>query len=208
MARLVISNASCTTNCLAPVAYVLDKTIGIEKGLTTIHSLYRRPADPSTRCTRTFNRGRGAVDDPDPTGGQGGGARPCPSSTASSTAWRSGPDPERSGRGLASSSPEIDLEEINEAIKAAAEGELKGHARLHHRAAGPRTSTMTATPRSSMRDQTKVMDGTLVRVMSWYDNEWGFEPDGRHGGRLRHELSCGAGLDCATGPRRTRADKR
>ncbi|MFO1106169.1 MAG: type I glyceraldehyde-3-phosphate dehydrogenase [Amaricoccus sp.] len=175
---LVISNASCTTNCLAPVAYVLDKTIGIEKGfMTTIHS-YTGDQPTLDTMHKDLYRGRAAA------------LSMIPTSTGAAKAVGL-VLPELNGKldGVAIRVPTPNVsvvdfkfiakkstskEEINEAIKAAAEGELKGI--LGFTTEQLVSSDFNHDSHSSVfhADQTKVMDGTLVRVMSWYDNEWGF----------------------------------
>ncbi len=174
----VISNASCTTNCLAPVAYVLNKAVGIEKGfMTTIHSytgdqptldtmhkdLYRaRAAALSMIPTSTGAAKAVGLVLPELNGKLDGVAIRVPTPNVSVVDFKF----------IASKSTSI--EEINAAIKEAAEGELKGV--LGFTTEPLVSSDFNHDPHSSIfhMDQTKVMDGTLVRILSWYDNEWGF----------------------------------
>ncbi|WP_424933894.1 type I glyceraldehyde-3-phosphate dehydrogenase [Amaricoccus macauensis] len=175
---LVISNASCTTNCLAPVAYVLNNAIGIEKGfMTTIHSytgdqptldtmhkdLYRaRAAALSMIPTSTGAAKAVGLVLPELNGKLDGVAIRVPTPNVSVVDFKF----------IAKKSTTV--EEINAAIEEAAEGPLKGI--LGYTKEKNVSTDFNHDPHSSMfhMDQTKVMDGTLVRIMSWYDNEWGF----------------------------------
>jgi glyceraldehyde 3-phosphate dehydrogenase len=176
--HLVVSNASCTTNCLAPVAKVLNDAVGIEHGfMTTIHS-YTGDQPTLDTMHKDLYRARAAA------------LSMIPTSTGAAKAVGL-VLPELNGKldGVAIRVPTpnvsvIDLKfvakksttagEINAAIKEAANGPLKGI--LGYTDAPNVSSDFNHDPRSSIFhiDQTKVMDGTLVRVMSWYDNEWGF----------------------------------
>jgi glyceraldehyde 3-phosphate dehydrogenase len=175
---LVISNASCTTNCLAPVAYVLDNAIGIDKGfMTTIHS-YTGDQPTLDTLHKDLYRGRAAA------------LSMIPTTTGAAKAVGL-VLPELNGKldgvSIRVPTPNVSVvdfkfiakratsvEEINAAVKAAAEGELKGI--LGYTAEKLVSSDFNHDPHSSVfhMDQTKVMDGTFIRVMSWYDNEWGF----------------------------------
>ena len=176
--HMVISNASCTTNCLAPVAMVLNEAFGIEKGfMTTIHT-YTGDQPTLDTMHKDLYRGRAAA------------MSMIPTSTGAAKAVGL-VLPELKGKldGVAIRVPTpnvsvVDLkvlvrksvtaEEVNRALVAAAEGPLKGilayteepmvSIDLNH---NPASSTFAL-------DQTKVIEGNLVRVMSWYDNEWGF----------------------------------
>ena len=176
--HLVISNASCTTNCLAPVAKVLNDAVGIEHGfMTTIHS-YTGDQPTLDTMHKDLYRARAAA------------LSMIPTSTGAAKAVGL-VLPELNGKldGVSIRVPTpnvsvIDLKfvakksttvgEITAAIKEAANGPLKGI--LGYTDAPNVSSDFNHDPRSSIFhiDQTKVMDGTLVRVMSWYDNEWGF----------------------------------
>ena len=175
---LVVSNASCTTNCLSPVAYVLNNAIGIEKGMmTTIHS-YTGDQPTLDTMHKDLYRGRAAA------------MSMIPTSTGAAKAVGL-VLPELNGKldGFAMRVPTpnvsvVDLkfiakkatsvEEINAAIKAAADGPLKGILGYTN---DPNVSIdFNHNPHSSIfhMDQTKVMDGTLCSILTWYDNEWGF----------------------------------
>jgi glyceraldehyde 3-phosphate dehydrogenase len=177
--HLVVSNASCTTNCLAPVAKVLNDAIGIEKGImTTIHS-YTGDQPTLDTMHKDLYRGRAAA------------LSMIPTSTGAAKAVGL-VLPELNGKldGFALRVPTpnvsvVDLkfiakrattkEEIIAAIKAAAaEGPLKGI--LGYTTDKNVSIDFNHDPHSSVfhADQTKVLDGTLVSILSWYDNEWGF----------------------------------
>ncbi len=175
---LVVSNASCTTNCLSPVAYVLNNLIGIEKGMmTTIHS-YTGDQPTLDTMHKDLYRGRAAALSMIPT-----------STGAAKAVGLVLPDLKGRLDGFAIRVPTpnvsvVDLkfiakratsvEEINAAIKAAADGPLKGI--LGYTEAKNVSSDFNHDPHSSVfhMDQTKVMDGTFCSILSWYDNEWGF----------------------------------
>jgi glyceraldehyde 3-phosphate dehydrogenase len=174
----VVSNASCTTNCLAPVAKVLNDAIGIEKGfMTTVHA-YTNDQPSLDQVHKDLYRARAAA------------LSMIPTSTGAAKAVGL-VLPELAGKldGVAIRVPtpnvsvvdfkfvakrKTDKEEINAAIKRASEQQLKGI--LGYTAAPNVSIDFNHDPHSSVfhLDQTKVMDGTFVRVMSWYDNEWGF----------------------------------
>ena len=177
--HMVISNASCTTNCLAPVAKVLNDGIGIEKGMmTTIHS-YTGDQPTLDTMHKDLYRARAAA------------LSMIPTSTGAAKAVGL-VLPELKGKldGFAMRVPTpnvsvVDLkfiakrkttkEEVNEMIlKAAASGPLKG---ILGTTAKPNVSIdFNHDPHSSVfhLDQTKVMDDNFVQILSWYDNEWGF----------------------------------
>ena len=175
---LVVSNASCTTNCLAPVVYVLHKEFGIEKGyMTTIHSytgdqptldtmhkdLYRaRAAAMSMIPTSTGAAKAVGLVLPELAGKLDGSSIRVPTPNVSVVDLKFVP------------SRNVTAEEVNAAIKKASAGELKG---ILDYVTEPLVSTdFNHDPHSSnfAEDQTKVLDGNLVRILSWYDNEWGF----------------------------------
>ena len=177
-ADLIVSNASCTTNCLSPVAQVLNETVGITKGfMTTIHS-YTGDQPTLDTMHKDMYRARAA------------GLSMIPTSTGAAKAVGL-VLPELNGKldGVAIRVPTpnvsvVDLvfeasrsttvEEINEAIRTAANGRLKGILGFTDQ---PNVSAdFNHDPHSSIfhMDQTKVMDGTMVRILTWYDNEWGF----------------------------------
>ncbi|WP_417808013.1 type I glyceraldehyde-3-phosphate dehydrogenase [Thioclava sp.] len=175
---LVVSNASCTTNCLSPVAKVLNDAIGISKGfMTTIHSytgdqptldtmhsdLYRaRAAALSMIPTSTGAAKAVGLVLPELAGKLDGVAIrvPTPNVSVVDLVFEAGKD--------------TSVEEVNAAIRKAADGPLKGVLGYTDR---PNVSSdFNHDPHSSIfhMDQTKVMDKRMVRILSWYDNEWGF----------------------------------
>jgi len=175
---LIVSNASCTTNCLAPVAHVLQDAIGITRGfMTTIHSytgdqptldtmhkdLYRaRAAAMSMIPTSTGAAKAVGLVLPDLAGKLDGVAIrvPTPNVSAVDLTFEAGRD--------------TTVEEINAAIHTAADGPLKGILGV----TDDKLVSMDFNhdPHSSIfaTDQTKVMDGNMCRILAWYDNEWGF----------------------------------
>ncbi|MFN0219654.1 MAG: type I glyceraldehyde-3-phosphate dehydrogenase [Hyphomicrobium sp.] len=177
--HLVISNASCTTNCLAPVAKVMHDLVGIDKGfMTTIHA-YTGDQPTLDTLHKDLYRGRAAA------------LSMIPTTTGAAKAVGL-VLPELNGRldgtSIRVPTPNVSVvdfkfiakrattkDEINAAvIKAAAAGPLKGILGVTDQ---PNVSSdFNHDPRSSIfhLDQTKVIDGVLVRVLSWYDNEWGF----------------------------------
>ena len=177
-ADTVVSNASCTTNCLAPVADVLNKTVGIEKGfMTTVHSYTgdQRPLDTLHSDPR---RARAAALSMIPT--STGAAKavglvlPELAGKLDGTSVRV-PTPNVSMIDLTFlAGRETTIEEINAAMKAAAEGPLRGV--LGYVTAPLVSVDFNHNPASSSFDstQTQVVAGNFVRVLSWYDNEWGF----------------------------------
>ncbi len=175
---VVVSNASCTTNCLSPVAYVLNNEIGIEKGMmTTIHS-YTGDQPTLDTMHKDLYRARAAA------------LSMIPTSTGAAKAVGL-VLPELNGKldGFAIRVPtpnvsvvdlkfiakrETSVEEINETIRKAAGGALKGI--LGFTDEKLVSSDFNHDPHSSIFhcDQTKVMDGTMCSILTWYDNEWGF----------------------------------
>jgi len=174
----IVSNASCTTNCLAPVAKVLNEAVGIETGfMTTIHS-YTGDQPTLDTMHKDLYRARAAA------------LSMIPTSTGAAKALGL-VLPELKGKLDGSSirvpTPNVSvvdfkfvakrattIEEIQNAIRAAADGAMKG---ILGYTLDPNVSTdFNHDPHSSVfaMDQTKVMDGTFVRILSWYDNEWGF----------------------------------
>jgi glyceraldehyde 3-phosphate dehydrogenase len=174
----IVSNASCTTNCLAPVAFVLHNAIGIEKGfMTTIHSY---TGDQSTVDTahKDLHRARAAA------------LNMIPTSTGAAKAVGK-VLPELNGKldgtSIRVPTPNVSVvdfkfvakkatskEEVIDAIKKAADGKLKGILGYY---TDPLVSTdFNHNPLSSVFaiNEAKVLEGNFVRVLSWYDNEWGF----------------------------------
>jgi glyceraldehyde 3-phosphate dehydrogenase len=176
--HLVVSNGSCTTNCLAPVAKVLHDTVGIETGfMTTIHA-YTGDQPTLDTLHKDLYRGRAAA------------MSMIPTSTGAAKAIGL-VMPELAGKldGVSIRVPtpnvsvidlkivaqrKTDVKEINEAMKRASEQQMKGI--LGYTTAPNVSIDFNHDPHSATfhMDQTKVQNGTLVRVMAWYDNEWGF----------------------------------
>ena len=177
-ADIIVSNASCTTNCLAPLAQVLHAAVGIERGMmTTIHSytgdqptldtlhkdLYRaRAAALSMIPTSTGAARTVGLVLPDLQGKLDGYAIRVPTPNVSVVDLK-----------FVASRP-TSIDEINAAVIAAADGPLRGI--LGYTAFKNVSMDFNHDPRSSVfhLDKTAVMDGTLVSVLAWYDNEWGF----------------------------------
>ncbi len=174
----VVSNASCTTNCLAPVAFVLHKAVGIQQGfMTTIHS-YTGDQPSVDTLHKDLARARTAAANMIPT--STGAARavglvlPELAGKLDGTSIRV-PTPNVSLIDLTfNAKNKTSVEEINGAIVAAAKGKLKGI--LTTNSAPLVSSDFNHNPASSTFDlsETQVIDGKFVRVMAWYDNEWGF----------------------------------
>ena len=173
----IISNASCTTNCLAPLAKALNDSIGIERGLmTTIHA-YTGDQNLQDGPHRDLRRARAAAQNIVPTstgaakavalvlpelkGKLDGYALRVPTITGSATDL------------TFTASREVTVEEVNAAVKAAAEGPLKGT--LEYTEDEIVSSDIVTNPHQSIFDSklTKVI-GDQVKVVSWYDNEWGY----------------------------------
>ncbi len=176
--HMVVSNASCTTNCLSPVAKVLNDAVGIEHGfMTTIHS-YTGDQPTLDTMHKDLYRGRAAALSMIPT--STGAAKavglvlPELNGKLDGAAIRV-PTPNVSVVDLKfTSKKKTSKEEINAAIKRAASQELKG---ILGWTDSPNVSVdFNHDNRSSVfhMDQTKVIDGSFVRILSWYDNEWGF----------------------------------
>jgi len=174
----IISNASCTTNCLAPVAKVLNDTVGIERGLmTTIHA-YTSDQRLQDMPHKDKRRSRAAA------------ANLIPTSTGAAKAIGLVlPDLQGKLNGIAVRAPvitgslvdlvcdvsqETSADQINAAMREAAEGPLGGI--LAYTEDPIVSSDIVTDPHSSVFDaeQTTVVDGKFVKVLSWYDNEWGY----------------------------------
>jgi glyceraldehyde 3-phosphate dehydrogenase len=176
--HVIVSNASCTTNCLVPVAKVLNDAVGIERGMmTTIHS-YTGDQPTLDTMHKDLYRARAAA------------LSMIPTSTGAAKAVGL-VLPELKGKldGMSVRVPTpnvslVDLkfcarratsvQEINDAIKAAAAGSLKGILDVVHEKLVSSDFNHNPASSSFALDQTKVMDGSFVSVMAWYDNEWGF----------------------------------
>ncbi len=175
---MVVSNASCTTNCLSPVAKVLNDAIGIKRGfMTTIHS-YTGDQPTLDRLHKDLYRARAAALSMIPT--STGAAKavglvlPELAGKLDGVAIRV-PTPNVSVVDLVfEAARETSPEEINEAIRAAADGPMNG---VPGYTEDRNVSVdFNHDSRSSVfhMDQTKVTDGNFCRILSWYDNEWGF----------------------------------
>jgi glyceraldehyde 3-phosphate dehydrogenase len=174
----IISNASCTTNCLAPLAKVINDAVGIEHGLmTTIHAYtadqrlqdmphsdLRRARAAALNLIPTTTGAAKAVGLvlPELEGRLNGFAMRAPVATGSVVDL------------VAQVGKETTKDEINAAVKAAAEGPLKGI--LSYTEDAIVSTDIVKDPHSSIFDagQTMVMEGTMVKAVSWYDNEWGY----------------------------------
>ena len=175
---LIVSNASCTTNCLAPLVKVLDDEFGIEKGvMTTVHAYTndQRLADVPHKDLR---RSRAATENiiPTTTGAAKavGEVLPGLKGKLDGMAMRV-PVPDGSTVDLVVELKQpVTVEQVNAAVKKAAEGDLAG---IIEYTEDPIVSTdIIGNPHSSIFDAsgTQVLGGNLVKVMSWYDNEWGY----------------------------------
>jgi len=176
--HIVVSNASCTTNCLAPVAKVMHEAFGIEKGfMTTVHS-YTNDQPVLDQLHKDLYRGRAAA------------LSMIPTSTGAAKAVGL-VLPELKGRldgvSIRVPTPNVSVidfkfmakraatvDEVNKAARAAAEGPLKGILDIVDAPLVSSDFNHNRASASFAADQTKVVDGNFVRVMAWYDNEWGF----------------------------------
>ena len=175
----IVDVASCTTNCLAPVAKALNDAFGIEQGLmTTVHAYTNNQNVLDTPHGKDFRRARAAA------------VNMIPTTTGAAVAvTRVLPELEGKLNGMAIRVPtpnvscvdlvvklnaDVGTDEVNEALKAASEGELEGILGYSDK---PLVSTdYVGNPHSSIVDAQSTMDvgGGFVKVLSWYDNEWGF----------------------------------
>ena len=176
--NIIVSNASCTTNCLAPVAKVLHATVGIEHGfMTTVHS-YTNDQPSLDQLHKDLYRARAAA------------VSMIPTSTGAAKAVGL-VLPELKGKldGVAIRVPtpnvyvvdlkvvtkrDTTIEEVNEAMRRAASQELKGILDIVDAPLVSADFNHNPASSSFAIDQTRVINGNFVRVMSWYDNEWGF----------------------------------
>jgi glyceraldehyde 3-phosphate dehydrogenase len=176
--HIVISNGSCTTNCLAPMAMVMEELVGIEKGMmTTIHS-YTGDQPTLDTMHKDLYRARAAA------------LSQIPTSTGAAKAIGL-VLPQLKGKldgiSIRVPTPNVSLvdlkfvskrtttpKEVNDALIAASEGKLKGIMTVTHHPLV--SSDLNHDPHSAtmLLDQTKVMDGNFVNILGWYDNEWGF----------------------------------
>ena len=174
----IISNASCTTNCLAPISKVLHETFGIKRGLmTTVHAATATQKTVDGPSKKDWRGGRGILENI------------IPSSTGAAKAVGK-VLPELNGKltGISLRVPTSDVsivdltvelnkeatkEEINAAMKAASEGELKGV--LGYTEDAVVSTDFRNDPHTSIFDADKtLLDPTFIKVLSWYDNEWGY----------------------------------
>ena len=175
---LVVSNASCTTSCLSPVAKVLNDTVGIERGyMTTVHA-YTGDQPTLDRMHKDLYRARAAASSMIPT--STGAAKavglvlPELAGKLNGSAVRV-PTPNVSMIDLVfDAGKETTVEEVNAAIKAAAEGPMKGVLGYSEKPLVSADFNHDSHSSTFAADGTNVTEGTLVRVLSWYDNEWGF----------------------------------
>ncbi len=174
----IVSNASCTTNCLAPLAMVLDAAIGIERGfMTTIHS-YTGDQRLVDTAHEDLHRARAAAQSMIPTstgaakavgkvlpqlkGKLDGTAIRVPTANVSAVDFKFD-----AGRATT-------VDEVNNALEAAAKGALKGILATSLEPLVSVDLNHVAVSSTAMLPETKVVDGRFVRVFAWYDNEWGF----------------------------------
>ena len=174
----IVSNASCTTNCLAPMAKVLNDTFGIEKGLmTTIHA-YTNDQRVADQIHEDPYRARAAAINiiPSTTGAAKAVGEVIPALNGKLTGYALRvPVPTGSVTDLTSLlKRDVTKDEVNAAMKAAAEGPLKGI--LEYVTDPIVSSDIVHNPHSSIfvADWTNVIQGNLVKTVSWYDNEWGY----------------------------------
>lgn len=174
----MVSNGSCTTNCLAPVAKVLNDAVGIESGImTTIHA-YTGDQPTLDRRHKDLYRARAAAMSMIPTSTGAakalGEVLPELAGKLDGSAIRV-PTPNVSAVDLTfTASKDVTVADINEIVRAAAKGPMKGV--LGYEEAPLVSTDFNHTEESSIfaPAQTKVVGGRLVRVLAWYDNEWGF----------------------------------
>ncbi len=177
-ADTIVSNASCTTNCLSPVAKVLNDAIGINKGImTTIHSYTGDQPTLDTMHSDLYRARAAALSMIPTTTGAAkavGLVLPELNGKLDGMAIRV-PTPNVSVVDLVfEASRDTTIEEINGLIKAAADGPMKGV--LGYTEVANVSCDFNHDPHSSVfhMDQTKVIGGNMVRILTWYDNEWGF----------------------------------
>jgi glyceraldehyde 3-phosphate dehydrogenase len=174
----IVSNASCTTNCLAPMAKVLHETFGIEKGLmTTIHA-YTNDQRVADQIHEDQYRARAAAVNviPTKTGAAKAVGEVIPELNGKLTGFAVRvPVPDGSMTDLtAVVKKSVAKDEVNAAMKAASEGPLKGI--IEYNTDPLVSSDIVGNPHSCIfvPDQTLVIEGNLVKVIGWYDNEWGY----------------------------------
>jgi glyceraldehyde 3-phosphate dehydrogenase len=175
---VLVSNASCTTNCLAPLAKVLDESFGIRRGvMTTVHA-YTNDQQLADVPHKDLRRSRAATENiiPTTTGAARAVGKVLPNlkGKLDGMAMRV-PVPDGSTVDLVVElNRDVTVDEVNAAVKAAADGPLAG---ILQYSEDPLVSTdIIGNPHSSIFDagSTQVLQGNLVKVLSWYDNEWGY----------------------------------
>jgi glyceraldehyde 3-phosphate dehydrogenase len=175
----IVSNASCTTNCLAPIAYVINKNFGLAEGLmTTVHAMTATQPTVDGPSKKDWRGGRGAAQNiiPSSTGAAKAVALVMPELKGKLTgmAFRV-PTPDVSAVDLTfKTAKATSLKEINAAMKAASEGELKGI--LGYTEEEVVSTDFVHDPRSSIYDAGAgiELNANFFKVVSWYDNEWGY----------------------------------
>jgi glyceraldehyde 3-phosphate dehydrogenase len=174
----LVSNASCTTNCLAPIVKILDDSFGVRRGvMTTVHA-YTNDQRLADVPHKDFRRSRAATENiiPTTTGAAKAVGKVLPSldGKLDGMAMRV-PVPDGSTVDLVVElDRDVTVEEVNAAVKAAAEGPMAGIVQYSE---DPLVSTdIIGNPHSSIFDapSTQVIGGNKVKVLSWYDNEWGY----------------------------------
>ena len=174
----IISNASCTTNCLAPIAKILNDSFGIEKGLMTTCHAYTNDQRVADQVHADPYRARAAGVNiiPSTTGAAKAVGEVIPALNGKLTGYALRvPVPDGSIVDLTVMlNKNVTKDEVNAALKAAADGPMKG---VLEYATDPLVSSdIVGNPHSSifMADWTNVIEGNMVKVISWYDNEWGY----------------------------------
>jgi len=175
----VISNASCTTNCLAPIAKILDDTFGIENGLmTTIHSYTNDQNILDVKHAKDMRRARAAAVNmiPTTTGAAKAIAKVMPSMKGKLNGYAMRvPTADVSVVDLTVNlKKSVTVEEINSAMSAGAEGNFKGLLEIDNDKRVSSDFIGSTYSATYIPDMTSVVEGTTVKVLAWYDNEWGY----------------------------------
>ncbi len=175
----IISNASCTTNCLAPICKVLDDAFGIENGLmTTIHSYTNDQNILDVKHSKDQRRARAAAVNmiPTTTGAAKAIALVMPKLKGKLNGYAMRvPTPDVSVVDLTVNlKKDVTVEEINAAMNAAAEGSFKGLIEIDNDKRVSSDFIGSTYSATYVPDMTSVVDGNAVKVLAWYDNEWGY----------------------------------
>jgi len=175
----VISNASCTTNCLAPIAKILDDTFGIENGLmTTIHSYTNDQNILDVKHAKDMRRARAAAVNmiPTTTGAAKAIAKVMPNMKGKLNGYAMRvPTADVSVVDLTVNlKKSVTVEEINAAMSAGAEGSFKGLLEIDNDKRVSSDFIGSTYSATYIPDMTSVVEGTTVKVLAWYDNEWGY----------------------------------